>query len=126
MQQFIYPLGSTSHTSHQSQREMGDIDPNVEPEQDSLGGERAMVEWNVENVQADDDNSRGGGQRRKRKHVTIPLFRSPLSRLLLLPRIRPPSMQHRTSPLGSTSHTSHQSQREMDYIDLNVEPEQDS
>jgi hypothetical protein len=31
-----------------------------------------MVEWNVENVQANDENSQGGGQRRiKRKKLML-------------------------------------------------------
>jgi hypothetical protein len=36
-------------------------------------------------------------KKRKSLRVTLPLFKSPLSRMLLSPRIRSPSMQH-TSP----------------------------
>jgi hypothetical protein len=79
--------------------------------------------------------SQEGGQlskKRKFPNATIPLLRSLLSRMLLLPRtrspsprMRSPSMQLGTSPLTSTTHTCYQSQSAIGDIDLNVKLEQE-
>jgi hypothetical protein len=58
---------------------------------------------------------------RKSPHVTMPLFISPLSRVMLSPRTRSPSLQHGTSPLPSTTNPSNPSQRALLNIDLNDE-----
>jgi hypothetical protein len=53
----------------------------------SQGGQRAIVEWNVENVQENDENSQGGGRRRiKRKEVNGEQARSLFDSLLAMSR----------------------------------------
>jgi hypothetical protein len=76
-------------------------------------------------------SSQEEGQRSKKRkspHATIPLLRSPLSRMLLSsrmrstsPRMRSLSMHLGTSPLTSATNRSYQSHD----IDLNVELEQE-
>jgi hypothetical protein len=77
-------------------------------------------------VEAEQDSQQGERMSRIRKspHVTMPLFISPLSRVMLSPRTRSPSLQHGTSPLPSTTNPSNPSQRAVLNIDLNVELEE--